>query len=206
MMHIQHLGTGAKRRESKWGVNDPSEGKRTIVSEPWDLSASPFTWLGDGSSSYNTTRGNNAIAQTNPTGGRSYLNNYRPQADTLDFQYPYSPDMSPPSSYADASVTQLFYTANKYHDLLYVLGFNEAAGNFEVNNDGKGGKGNDFVILNAQDGAGTNNADFGTPPDGQSGRMRMYLWNESTPDRDCTFEAGVVIHEYSHGRECSSRF
>lgn len=109
--------------------------------------------------------------------------------------------MTPPSTYVDASVTQLFYTANKYHDLLYDLGFNEAAGNFEVNNNGKGGRGNDFVILNAQDGAGTNNADFSTPPDGQNARMRMFIWTASNPRRDCTFEAGVVIHEYTHGRK-----
>lgn len=29
--------------------------------------------------------------------------------------------------------------------------------------------------------------------------MRMYLWTESTPVRDAAFEAGVIIHEYSHG-------
>jgi hypothetical protein len=57
----------------------------------------------------------------------------------------------------------LFYTANLYHDLLYELGFNEAAGNFETNNNGAEGKGNDAVILNAQDGSGTNNANFATP-------------------------------------------
>ena len=88
-----------------------------------------------------------------------------------------------------------------YHDVLYALGFNEAAGNFEANNNGKGGKGNDYVILSSQDGAGTNNADFSTPPDGQNPRMRMYIWTKSTPNRDCSFEAGVVIHEYTHGRE-----
>jgi extracellular elastinolytic metalloproteinase len=59
--------------------------------------------------------------------------------------------------------------------------------------------GNDFVILNTQDGSGTNNANFATPPDGQNGRMRMYIWNKSTPNRDSSFEAGVVIHEYTHG-------
>lgn len=56
-----------------------------------------------------------------------------------------------------------------------------------------------MVILNAQDGSGTNNANFATPPDGQPGRMRMYIWTYSTPRRDCSFEAGVVIHEYTHG-------
>jgi len=29
--------------------------------------------------------------------------------------------------------------------------------------------------------------------------MRMYMWNTTYPWRDCSFEAGVVIHEYTHG-------
>lgn len=86
-----------------------------------------------------------------------------------------------------------------YHDLLHTLGFDERAGNFEINNNGAGGRGNDFVLLNAQDGNGKNNANFATPPDGQNGRMRMYIWNRTEPNRDCSFEAGVVIHEYTHG-------
>jgi extracellular elastinolytic metalloproteinase len=57
-----------------------------------------------------------------------------------------------------------------YHDLLYNLGFNEAAGNFETNNNGVGGKGSDAVVLNAQDASGTNNANFAPPVDGQPGR------------------------------------
>lgn len=109
--------------------------------------------------------------------------------------------MTPPSSYRDASITQLFYTTNVYHDVLYILGFNEKAGNFQVNNWNKGGVGGDFAILNSQDGSGVNNANFATPPDGQPGRMRMYTWNASTPERDGCFEAGIVIHEYTHGGE-----
>lgn len=182
-----------------WGVNDPDEGSRVTLSNPWDTVASEFGWQGTGSTTYTVTRGNNGIAQTNPSGGTSYLNNYRPASSSQNFVYPYSPSTSNPTSYRDASITQLFYTANNYHDLLYELGFTEQAGNFELNNDGQGGKGNDFVILNAQDGSGTNNANFATPPDGQSGRMRMFLWTYTTPQRDCTFEAGVVIHEFTHG-------
>ena len=34
----------------------------------------------------------------------------------------------------DPVVTQLFYYTNRMHDYLYGLGFNEAAGNFQVNN------------------------------------------------------------------------
>ncbi|KMU76915.1 extracellular elastinolytic metalloproteinase [Coccidioides immitis RMSCC 3703] len=182
-----------------WGINDPTDGEREVLTDPWDGNASEFTWISDGRTRYPTTRGNNGIAQDNPSGGNQYENNYRPMSDDLRFEYPYSTDMSPPDSYIDASITQLFYTSNVYHDLLYILGFTERAGNFEFNNNNQGGRGNDYVILNSQDGSGTNNANFATPPDGQPGRMRMYTWTTSRPNRDGSFEAGIVIHEYTHG-------
>ena len=182
-----------------WGVNDPGVGSRVTVSNPWDTKASEFGWQSDGTTTYSVTRGNNGIAQVNPSGGTSYLSNYRPSNSAQNFVYPYSPSTTTPSTYRDASITQLFYTANLYHDLLYELGFTEVAGNFEINNNGQGGSGSDFVILNAQDGSSTNNADFSTPPDGQAGRMRMFIWTYTTPNRDCAFDAGVVIHEYTHG-------
>ncbi|KAH0489659.1 hypothetical protein TgHK011_010077 [Trichoderma gracile] len=163
-----------------FGVNDPSEGDRKTFTDPWRIDASPFTWLGDGTTNYTTTRGNNAIAQVNPTGGNDYLNNYRPSSPSRTFEYPFSLSQTNPVDYRDFSVTQLFYTANKYHDLLYLLGFTEAAGNF-------------------QDGSGTNNANFATPADGSSGRMRMYIWTASTPRRDGSLEEGIVIHEFTHG-------
>lgn len=187
-----------------WGVENPETGSREVVEDPWLLEASGFTWVGDGTTNYTTTRGNNGIAHVNPSGGSSYLNNYRPTSASRTFEYDYSPSQSDPTAYRDASITQLFYTANKFHDLLYTLGFTEAAGNFQVNNNGQGGSGNDFVILNAQDGSGTNNAAFSTPPDGTPGRMYMYLWDYSTPERDCSFDAGVIIHEYTHGCKFSS--
>ncbi|KAI1964686.1 hypothetical protein LOZ58_001373 [Ophidiomyces ophidiicola] len=182
-----------------WGTNDPTEGERKVFTDPWDTKSSEFTWIGDGQTKYQTTRGNNGIAQSNPRGGNEYLNNYRPMSPALKFEYPYSTSMTPPSSYIDASIAQLFYTSNFYHDLLYSLGFTERAGNFQWNNSNKGGRGNDYVILNAQDGSGTNNANFATPPDGQPGRMRMYTWTTANPNRDGSMEAGIVIHEYTHG-------
>ncbi|KAF8833452.1 hypothetical protein BDN67DRAFT_976590 [Paxillus ammoniavirescens] len=38
-----------------------------------------------------------------------------------------------------------------------------------------------------------------TPPDGQNGRCRMYLWNTASPYPDGDMEAGLVIHELAHG-------
>jgi extracellular elastinolytic metalloproteinase len=101
--------------------------------------------------------------------------------------------------YINATITQLFYTSNMVHDLYYRYGFDEVSGNFQQYNFGRGGKEGDGVIANAQDGSGYNNANFMTPPDGQNGRCRMYLWNTALPYRDGDLEAGIVIHELSHG-------
>jgi len=57
----------------------------------------------------------------------------------------------------------------------------------------------DAVQANAQDGAGFNNANFATPPDGMRPRMRMYLWNQVVPNIDGDFDSGIIIHEYGHG-------
>jgi uncharacterized repeat protein (TIGR01451 family) len=63
------------------------------------------------------------------------------------------------------------------HDISYQYGFDEPAGNFQNNNQGRGGAGNDFVYADAQDGSSTNNADFSTPADGSNPRMQMYLFD-----------------------------
>lgn len=70
-------------------------------------------------------------------------------------------------------------------------GFDEPAGNFQEYNFGRGGQGGDAVQANSQDGSGTNNANFATPPDGSRPRMRMYYWTGSQPYRDGDFEAGI---------------
>ena len=67
----------------------------------------------------------------------------------------------------------------RYSCLLFSIryGFTEKSSNFQTNNFGKGGKGNDRITVSVQDKAGMDNADFATPPDGQSGHMRMFLWD-----------------------------
>jgi hypothetical protein len=59
-----------------------------------------------------------------------------------------------PSSYINASVTELFFTNNEIHDLYYRYGFDEESGNFQEGNFGRGGLGGDAVQANAQDGSG----------------------------------------------------
>ena len=177
-------------------TNDPTKGSRAVETDPYDTVASPFTWQGTGSTTYITTRGNNGIAQANFEGDSAYLNDYQPSATRANFNYALDLTSPDPKTHTNASVTQLFYAANMYHDLFYNLGFNEAAGNFEANNNGAGGKDSDAVFLNAQDASGTN---FAMLVDGQLGHIRMYIWTYSSAHRDCSFDADVIIHEYTRG-------
>jgi extracellular elastinolytic metalloproteinase len=73
--------------------------------------------------------------------------------------------------------------------------YKSLAGNFQQNNRGRKGLGNDRVIVKSQSTFGTNNANFQTPPDGQSGVMNMYLWTFSTPLRDGSLDSMIPIHE-----------
>jgi uncharacterized repeat protein (TIGR01451 family) len=97
------------------------------------------------------------------------------------------------------AVTHLFYITNWYHDQLFALGFDEASANFQNTNFSGFGLGGDRVLGDAQDGAGTNNANFATPPDGVSGRMQMFRFTGPTIDRDGGLDAEIVIHELTHG-------
>jgi uncharacterized protein (TIGR03437 family) len=100
---------------------------------------------------------------------------------------------------SQAAQVNLFYWINRYHDILYSFGFNEAAGNFQTNNFGLGGMANDAVIGDTQDGSFINNATFTSPPDGQPGRVQMFLWNLTSPQIDGSFDQGILIHELTHG-------
>jgi extracellular elastinolytic metalloproteinase len=83
----------------------------------------------------------------------------------------------------------------------FSYGFDEMSGNFQQYNIERGGKERDAVIIYAQDGSGKgyNDAFFSTPPDGSQGICQMYLFKLTLPYRDGGFDAGVLIHELSHG-------
>ncbi|CAI2196114.1 12647_t:CDS:2, partial [Funneliformis geosporum] len=181
------------------GLNDPKEGDRELQIDPHDIVASRNGWHSQGKRNFTTTVGNNVYAHENLDGKWEWENNYRPDGeDILLFDFPLNLSDTP-KSYIDASITNLFFWNNKIHDLFYRYGFNEVAGNFQQENYGNGGKDKDPVIANAQDGSGFNNANFATPPDGQHGKMRMYVWDVVNPWRDGDLESGIIIHEYSHG-------
>ncbi|HEY6402275.1 MAG TPA: M36 family metallopeptidase, partial [Blastocatellia bacterium] len=125
-----------------------------------------------------------------------------PLLEVLDGNFSFPVNLgSEPTAGANSQAAQvnLFYWINRYHDILYSFGFTEAAGNFQTGNFGLGGAGGDAVLGDAQDGLGINNANFSTPPDGQPGRVQMFLWNTASPQLDGSFDQGVIIHELTHG-------
>ena len=173
----------------------PLPTNRVLVTTPaLNTTASPNGWIDDGG---NITSGNNADAYSD-TNADNVADLPRTTGTNRVFDFPMDTNQEP-STYKDASVTQLFYWTNFMHDRMYELGFTEAAGNFQTNNFGRGGLGNDPVNAEAQDGSGTNNANFSTPADGARGRMQMYVWTSMVPDRDSTFDTTVMFHEYGHG-------
>jgi extracellular elastinolytic metalloproteinase len=179
----------------------PADG-RVLVTNPANRTASPFGWHdtnGAAGAESTLTQGNNVRAYTDIDANNAPDAGSMPNGgSSLVFDFPLNLRQAP-STYRPAAVTNLFYLVNMIHDIQYQYGFDEAAGNFQVNNYGRGGRGNDPVLAEAQDGSGTNNANFFTPPDGQSPRMQMYLFTAPNPDRDGDLDAGIVIHEYGHG-------
>ena len=186
-------------------LESPNDGGRKLMHNPADALASPWGWHdtdGEAGVEWRITQGNNTHAYVDYTGvGNTALPPLEAQGGQgmeFDFELDFS---RPPHMNRDAAITNLFYWNNVIHDVLYRQGFTERAGNFQVNNYGRGGKGEDPVQAEAQDHGGANNANFATPPDGQSPRMQMYLWPNG-PRRqliDGDFDAGVIIHEYMHG-------
>ncbi|MDX1421238.1 MAG: M36 family metallopeptidase, partial [Rubricoccaceae bacterium] len=162
-------------------VESPNHGDREIVVEPADVTYSPLGWHDTGTDAYTITRGNNAHAYTDTDNdGAPDVGGEPDGGPGLSFLFPL--DLSDdPSTYADAAVTNLFYWNNLIHDVTAHHGFDAASGNFQVNNFGDGGLGNDDVRAEAQDGGGRNNANFFTPGDGARPRMQMFLWDGPTP-------------------------
>ncbi|MBL0324491.1 MAG: M36 family metallopeptidase [Cytophagaceae bacterium] len=186
-------------------LESPNHGARSVVEKPYTRFVPATTgpggtngWHNDGATDYTTTRGNNVWAQEDNNGNNG--TGASPISATLEFDFSYTQDISTSVANRNAAITNLFYWNNLTHDVLYRYGFNEPSGNFQNNNMGRGGNGNDYVFADAQDGSGSNNANFLTPIDGTSGRMQMFLWNDAggyQPDGD--FDNAIIAHEYGHG-------
>jgi hypothetical protein len=181
-------------------------GNREMTSFAGDATASPQGWVSNG-----RTGGNNTTVLFNPDLNGGTMVNANVEGN-FDFPLDLAPTRSPLGS-SSASATNLFYWINLVHDRFYALGFNEAARNFQADNFGKGGASGDPVRAETLRGAALdpvttkqlirNNAYFSTTPDGTPPLLAMLMWdatiNNQPASLDSSYDAGVIIHEYTHG-------
>jgi hypothetical protein len=174
---------GSSYRVLKLPTESPNDALRQLVGNPADGLASPFGWHdtnGAVGAEFTITRGNNNHAYLDQDDDEAMDFGGSPDGGAgLDFDFP--ADLTEHAQfYRDAVVTNLFYGCNTFHDIYYRYGFDEASGNFQANNYGRGGLEGDYVRCEAADGSGTNNANFSTPTEPTPGtgvpRMQMYLW------------------------------
>jgi PKD repeat protein len=181
----------------------PAHANFTLISDPSDPQSSPYGWhniSGIAGETFTITRGNNtytyedADADNNP--------GYSPEGgSSLQFNFPFDNNAAPITN-RDAAMANLFYANNFMHDMTAQYGFDESAGNYQARNYSNTGLGGDEVNAEALDGSGTSNANFSAPPDGNNGRMQMFIFTAFNPngvDKDSGLDNGIVAHEFGHG-------
>lgn len=172
-------------------VESPIHGERAIISDDMFPGASPFGWHdtnGQEGAEFTITRGNNVHVYLDREDTNFSSNDEVDGGPDLLFDFPYDLNNEAEVN-LQTSQANLFTTINQIHDIMYRLGFTEPTGNFQQNNYGNSGFAGDFVVAQAFDGidlyeAGLddtkiNNANFSTPGDGISGRMQMFLWENT---------------------------
>ena len=164
-------------------IEDPGKGAQTVVTVG-TTPQSPLGWLGTGAQTTQNISGNNIHAYLD-TDANNAPDNLAGATSVTNGDFLTAADLTiTPATVGNRNVAvqNLFFLNNTVHDILYAHGFTEAAGNFQVNNFGNGGAGNDPVNAEAQDGSGLDNANFATPADGSSPRMQMFLWSGNSGD------------------------
>ncbi|KAJ2994701.1 Fungalysin/Thermolysin Extracellular metalloproteinase 5 [Globomyces sp. JEL0801] len=203
LMKRQNNGQTFQYRAIPIGGVDPIDTKPKLLVNPADPTTSPLGWHFAGK---DISFGNNVFATENSANQKNLnklaLNGRQANGTDFTFDFTFDDKNQKPSEYRAATITNVFVVANQFHDILYHYGFDEKAGNFQFNNNGKTDPkfGGDPVLALVQDGSGKNNANFGTPPDGKPGVMKMFIFDRAVKlGRDGGLDNSVVIHELTHG-------
>ncbi|NNE04541.1 MAG: hypothetical protein HKN15_02295 [Xanthomonadales bacterium] len=115
----------------------------------------------------------------------------------FDFRHSFSagcPVPDPTDTQVNAKLVQNFYWGNLLHDWFYDVGFDEAAGNAQQDNFGRGGVEGDRMIIHG--GAAT--TFVSTPGDGESPVMVIGLNSRTFTDRDSSLDFSLFAHEWGH--------
>ena len=150
---VQALAAGPTVFEPANPVNDgssyrvypqesPDDSDRVLFTNPADGFASPFGWQdtdGVPGAEFTITRGNNVHAYTDRDNDGAQDPAGSPDGGAgLDFDFPINLGEHAQFN-VPANITNMFRWCNIVHDVMYLYGFDEASGNFQVNNYGRGG-------------------------------------------------------------------
>jgi hypothetical protein len=186
-----------------------TEVPQVLVQSNGDPVASPNGWLnGD----FGSISGNNVIVAVDLDGDGEYLDLVAPVIEdvggvaTRTFRFPSDLSTSiATEANKKAAATNAFFVANWYHDRLFLLGFNEAAGNFQQNNFSGEGEAEDPVVIMVQlttdsfPAISSDSPFFLILPDGNMGFLNASFFTGPDPDRDAGFDQHVLVHELTHG-------
>ncbi len=183
---------------------------RNLTVRGW-LPADAKTLNGPVAHVYSDVNDNNKVdagEEITPAADGTFSFRFKPfTGDGCDAPLPCTWDQKTPNSWQanrEQNAAQVYYFLGTFQDHLKAapIGFTRAAGNF----DGRDG---DAVQAQTIDGAATkdglpdddhlNNANMGTPPDGQPPTMQMYLTGSRFPQANFGDVAPMVYHEYTHG-------
>ena len=177
--------------ESPISTESPTDLRHDLTPETGDRIASPIGWHTGNSTTGNNVR---AVEDRDANSARGYQPTGAGVPGNLVFDFAHDDLKNPcqqpsplvtvasnpanlkpcdpydplaPNTNLQASIVNLFYWNNILHDVMVHYAFTEGAGNFQTTNFTLEGTWRDVdaVFAQAQDGSGTNNANFFTPPD-----------------------------------------
>jgi extracellular elastinolytic metalloproteinase len=172
-------------------VENAYYGERTIVEQPAHPVASPYGWHdidGIPGHEFTTTSGNNFDVY----GNSGHITDVGESLDFTGFSFDTNWTYQNPS--IDAAITNSFYVLNSMHDIMYVYGFDEVAGNFQMNNYGRGGIEGDAIEVGSQN-EGHCGSVYWPTVDGDPPRIVYGV----CINKDASVDSDVIIHEYMHG-------
>ena len=209
---VQTLALGPTVFEPDSPVNDgssyraypqesPDDSDRVLFTNPADGFASPFGWHdtnGVAGAEFTITRGNNVHAYTDrDNDGVARPGRLARRRLRARLRLPHRPRRARAVQSCRRTSRTSSTGATSCTTSCTCYGFDEASGNFQVNNYGRGGTGGDDVRCEGMDGSGQSNANFSTPAaDGGQPRMQTMIEFGSGLPSAVTVSSGAAAGTY----------
>ena len=190
----------------------------SLIRTKGDPIASPLGWLyepGD-ANAVKSISGNNVVIGADLDNDSLYIDPVTPNMVDVGAvqtrRYAFTADLTGAMNTAEnkkASAVNAFFWANWFHDRMFMLGFDEGAGNFQKKNFSAVGMGADPIWIVVQRVEpynfiamivdAVNNSFFLALPDGYFSMLNASAFTGPEPDRDAALDQQILLHELTHG-------